>query len=97
MIIGLTFGILHAINGNAFGILTAVTAFICGLVTVLTNQRSEGMKFKIISCAVYWLILYVVALVSARDIDDEKILGVTKSQWEAVILMGTMSLVVFAK
>lgn len=55
------------------------------------------MKFKIISCAVYWLILYVFALVSARDIDDEKILGVTKSQWEAVIFMGTMSLVVFAK
>lgn len=39
MIIGLTFSIVHVINGNAFGILTAVTAFICGLVTVLTNQR----------------------------------------------------------
>ena len=39
MIIGLTFGIVHAIDGNAFRILTAVTAFICGLVTVLTNQR----------------------------------------------------------
>ena len=39
IIVGLIFGILHTINGNAFGILTAVIAFICGLVTVLTNQR----------------------------------------------------------
>ena len=39
MTIGVTFGILHAINRDAFGILTAVIAFICGLVTVLTNQR----------------------------------------------------------
>lgn len=37
MIIGLTFGILHAIDKNAFGLLTSVIAFICGLVTVLTN------------------------------------------------------------
>ena len=39
MIVGLIFGILHTINGNAFGLLTAVIAFISGLVTVLTNQR----------------------------------------------------------
>ena len=39
MIIGLTFGIVHVIDGNAFGILTAVTVFICGLVTVLTDWR----------------------------------------------------------
>ena len=37
MIIGLTLGILHTINGNAFGVLTSVIALICGLVTVLTN------------------------------------------------------------
>ena len=35
--VGLIFGILHAINGNAFGVLTSVIALICGLVTVLTN------------------------------------------------------------
>ena len=39
MIIGLTCGILHAINGNSFGLLTSVIAFICGLITVLTNRR----------------------------------------------------------
>ena len=37
MIIGLTLGILHTINGNAFGVLTAVIAFISGLVVVLIN------------------------------------------------------------
>ena len=37
MTIGVTFGTLHAINGDAFGILTAIIAFIGGLVTVLTN------------------------------------------------------------
>lgn len=37
MTIGLTFGILHTINGNVFGVTTAVMAFICGLITVLTN------------------------------------------------------------
>ena len=37
MIIGLTFGVLHASNRNALGTLTAVIAFICGLVIVLTN------------------------------------------------------------
>ena len=37
MIVGLTFGILHAINKNTFGILTAVIAFISGLVVILTN------------------------------------------------------------
>lgn len=35
--IGLIFGILHTINGNAFGVLTSVVALICGLVTILTN------------------------------------------------------------
>ena len=39
MIIGLTCGIVHAIDGNAFETLTAVTVFICGLVTVLTDWR----------------------------------------------------------
>ena len=37
MVVGLTCGILHTINGNAFGVLTSVMAFICGLITVLTN------------------------------------------------------------
>ena len=37
MTIGVTFGILHAINRDAFGILTAGLAFISGLVTVLIN------------------------------------------------------------
>ena len=37
MIIGLTLGILHAINKNTFGALTAVIGFISGLVVVLTN------------------------------------------------------------
>lgn len=35
--VGLAFGILHTINGNAFGVLTSVMALICGLVTILTN------------------------------------------------------------
>ena len=39
MTIGLTFCILHTINGNAFGILTAIIAFVARLITVLTNQR----------------------------------------------------------
>lgn len=39
MAVGLTFGILHAINRNAFGILTAGIAFIGGLVEVLINYR----------------------------------------------------------
>ena len=37
MAIGVTFGILHAINRDTFGILTAVIAFISGLITVLIN------------------------------------------------------------
>ena len=37
MVVGLTFGILHTINGNVFGVMTSVMAFICGLLTVLTN------------------------------------------------------------
>ena len=37
MTIGVTFGILHAINRDAFGILTAGLAFISWLVTVLIN------------------------------------------------------------
>lgn len=37
MTIGVTFGILHAINRDAFGILTASLAFISGLITVLIN------------------------------------------------------------
>ena len=37
IIVGLIFGVLHAINKNAFGILTAVIAFISGLVIILAN------------------------------------------------------------
>lgn len=37
MTVGLTFGILHTINGNVFGVMTSVMAFICGPTTVLTN------------------------------------------------------------
>ena len=73
-----------------------------------SNEISTNNNFKLENDNIYFVgdgagkagnIVTAAAtgLVSARDIDDEKLLGVTKSQWEAVILMGTMSLVVFAK
>jgi hypothetical protein len=56
------------------------------------------MKYKISVVAIYFLILYILAFISARDIrEDDAILGVNRSQWKALFLLWLPSFVVFGK
>ena len=43
---------------------------------------------KFIFAIIAFLILYIIAFISARDIrEEDAVLGVNKSQWEAILVM----------
>ena len=56
------------------------------------------MKGETIVAIVYFLFLYIIAWISARDIrEDDAVLGVNRSQWEALLIMWLPSLIALAK
>lgn len=56
------------------------------------------IKYKIMLCVMYFIILYVIAWISTRDIkEDDVILGLNKSQWRALLILWIPVLTVFTK
>ena len=56
------------------------------------------MRARITMEVIYFVILYLIAFFSARDIrEDDAILGVNRSQWSALFVMWIPSLVAFVK
>ena len=49
---------------------------------------------KFIVAIVFFLILYIIAWIAARDIrEEDAVLGVNRKQWEAILIMWLCSLI----
>ena len=58
----------------------------------------ETMKIKLAVLVIYFLILYLIAFINNKDYKEpEDFLGVTDTQWTAIMVMWAPSILIFTK
>ena len=86
----------HIIVVNAKVMDLIIMIFVTTVVAICEVGRM--IKYKIMLCVMYFIILYVIAWISTRDIkEDDVILGLNKSQWRALLILWIPVLTVFTK